>query len=175
MDAGLKRHVVLLGLPGSGKSTVGRLAAKELGSGFADVDDLIERATGRSISTIFEQEGEVGFRARERATMMELLAQQPAVIAPGGGWAAWGDNLADARGRAFYVYLRTTASVAAQRTEPDASRPLLTGDREARMGALLAERAPHYDRADVVVEAGERAPVELAREVARLARALAGW
>jgi shikimate kinase len=172
----VKRHVVLLGLPGSGKTTVGRLIAKELSGGFADVDHDLEQMAGCSIAALFEREGEGGFRVRERAEMQRLLEQPPAVLAPGGGWAAWGENLAEVGNRAFFVYLRTSPPVAARRTEADTSRPLLAGAaRTEQVEALLAVRARHYDTADVTLDTDDRTPIELAQEVARLARAHAGW
>jgi len=84
----VKRHVVLIGLPGSGKSTVGRLVAERLGAAFVDIDAIIERREGRPIALIFAEKGEAAFREMERKEMETTLAAEPAVIAPGGGWAA---------------------------------------------------------------------------------------
>src|SRR5207244_6787112 len=77
----VKRHIVLIGLPGSGKSAVGRLAAEQLHAGFVDIDAIVERREGRPITLIFAEEGEAAFREMERKEMETALASEPAVIA----------------------------------------------------------------------------------------------
>ena len=84
----MKRHVLLIGLPGSGKSAVGRLVAEKLQAGFVDIDAIVERREGRPITMIFAEKGEAAFREMERKEVETTLAGEPAVIAPGGGWAA---------------------------------------------------------------------------------------
>ena len=93
----MKRHIVLVGLPGSGKTTVGRLVAEQLHAGFVDVDAIVERREGRPIALIFAEKGEAAFREMERKEMETALASEPAVIAPGGGWAAQPGAVAAAR------------------------------------------------------------------------------
>jgi len=176
MDASVRRHVVLLGLPGAGKSTVGRLAAAALGAEFADVDRIVEDRAGSSIGSIFAAQGESRFRDLERAAMRRLLDGPPAVLAPGGGWAAWGDNLAEARDRALFIYLRTQPVLAAERTATGEVRPLLSAaDRVQSVEDLLAARERYYASADATIETRDRSPEDLAHEVTRLARARAGW
>lgn len=172
----MKRHVVLLGLPGAGKSTVGRLAADALGAAFADVDRIVADRAGSSIAAIFAAQGESRFRDLERAEMRRLLDGPPAVLAPGGGWGAWGDNLTLARNRALFIYLRTQPAVAAARTAGGEARPLLTApDRVRSVEDLLAARERYYASADATVETGDRTPEDIAHEVTQLARARAGW
>src|SRR3989442_73338 len=103
----MKRHVVLIGLPGSGKTTVGRLVSEQLHCGFVDIDAMIARKEGRPISMIFAEKGEATFRALERQEMESQLNNPPAVIAPGGGWAAQEGAIEGAGDRAFAIYLPT--------------------------------------------------------------------
>src|SRR6266536_1442498 len=84
----MKRHIVLIGLPGAGKSTVGRLVAERLHAGFVDIDNLLIRKEGKPIAMIFAEKGEQAFREMERKEVEAALGNEPAVIAPGGGWAA---------------------------------------------------------------------------------------
>lgn len=161
----MKRHLILVGLPGSGKTTVGRRVAELLPADFTDIDEMVETETGRSISRIFAESGEEGFRRMERAAMDRVLRQPPHLIAAGAGWIAQPGNLQAARERnAGIVYLRVSAAVAATRLGDDATRPLLGGgDRAARLQALLAEREDRYRKAEYELDA------EPAREVVALA------
>jgi len=172
----MRRHIVLVGLPGSGKTTVGRLVAGRLGAPFVDLDEAIERRAGRTISQLFAEEGEARFRTLEREEMSRVLAGEPAVVAPGGGWAAQPGNLDQAGGRAFIVYLATSPELAAERARhAPQTRPLLAGADVERMRELLALRRAFYERSDAVVRAEALAPVEVAALVVELARCRAGW
>lgn len=174
--AGVKRHVVLVGLPGSGKSTVGRLAARELGAPFVDLDEWIEQEQGQSVRSLFVGLGETAFRQLERAAMRRALAGELAVIAPGGGWAAQPGALEESRPGAFIIYLVVPAQVAERRCGPAGSRPLLAGDTiRERLAVLYEERAPFYERADVVVSNAADTPDVVARLIADLSRRMAGW
>ena len=84
----MKKHIVLVGLAGSGKTTIGRLVAEQLRAGFVDIDLILARREGKAITLIFAEKGEAAFREMERKEMDAALATEPAVIAPGGGWAA---------------------------------------------------------------------------------------
>ncbi len=99
----MKRHIVLIGLPGAGKSTVGRLVAERLHAGFVDIDTILIRKEGKPISMIFAEKGEPVFRTMERKEVDAALANEPAVIAPGGGWAAQPGALDDAKPRGYLV------------------------------------------------------------------------
>ncbi len=114
----MKRHIVLIGLPGAGKTTVGRMVAERLHAGFVDIDNVLIRKEGKPISMIFAEKGEQAFRDMERKEVDAALAHEPAVIAPGGGWAVQPGALDGARSRGYFVYLKSRAEVAAGRAEP---------------------------------------------------------
>jgi 5-deoxy-5-amino-3-dehydroquinate synthase len=148
------RHVVLVGLMGVGKSTVGRRLAKDLQRPFADVDEQVELRAGRTIPAIFRDMGEDGFRAVEAEALADLLGRpSPLVVAAGGGVVtAEANRAALAASGAVVVWLRASAAFLAGRTDPT-HRPLLAGDAEATLARLLAERAPLYEQvADVSVD-----------------------
>ena len=172
----MKQHIVLVGLPGSGKSTVGKLAADALQTTFVDVDAHILRKEGKPITMIFAELGEAAFRDMEKKEMEQALAAEPAVIAPGGGWAAQPGALETALPRAFLVYLKAKADTAAGRAATPGNRPTLMGeDPLARMRDLLKERDPFYVRAHATVDADRKTAEQVAQDVVALARTRAGW
>jgi shikimate kinase len=167
---------VLVGLPGAGKSTVGRLAAARLGTHCTDPDPMIERATGLSVAELFADEGEAGFRARERRAVLEALELPPHVIAPGAGWAAEPGNLDTVAGAAFVIHLQVEPEVAAGRLAGESERPLLSGgDPKGRLQSLAGRRMPYYRRAAAEIDVSGLAPETAADAVVALARKQAGW
>jgi shikimate kinase len=162
----MNRHVVLVGLPGCGKSTVGPLVAEALHLPFVDLDSVIIRRMGMPVGRIFGEFGEARFRELEREAMAELVEGPAAVVAPGGGWAAQPGNLEGARARALFFYLRVSPPIALQRAEQGAERPLLAGGAGlARMNALLAEREGRYRQADATVDNDTDDPTLAAMEI----------
>ena len=172
----MPRHLVLVGLPGSGKSSVGKLVAEALGAKMIDIDGLLVREMGMPISQIFGMVGEARFREMERDAVKAALGGDPCVIVPGGGWAAQPGQLEGARQTSLVVYLKCQAATATKRSEQGEARPLLAGpDPGQKMRALLEEREPFYLQADCQVNA-ETTPAEaVAAEVMALARQHAGW
>ena len=172
----MKRHLVLIGLPGAGKSTVGRIVAERLQAGFVDIDTVLIRKEGKPISMIFAEHGEQAFREMERKEVETALGHQPAVIVPGGGWSAQPGQLDAAKPLGYFVYLQARAETAAARAEPSGTRPVLMGDDPvARMRELLKERDPFYLKADATVQTEAKPAEKVAEEVVRLAQTSAGW
>lgn len=172
----MSRHVVLIGLPGAGKSTIGRLVADTLKAPFLDIDATIMRKEGRPIEILFAERGEAAFRQIEAQEMDQALAGEASIIAPGGGWAAQPGAIATARDRALLIYLKTRPGTATTRAVPAGNRPALMGeDPELRMRELLREREPFYMQADAQVETDARRPAEVAADVVRLARERGQW
>jgi shikimate kinase len=172
----MKRHVVLVGLPGAGKTTVGALVAEQLGCPFVDIDAVIVRRMQMPVARIFAELGETRFRSIERDAVTEALAGEPSVVVPGGGWAAQEGNLAPARARAFVVHLKCMVIIAVKRIEGLASRPLMVGeDPVDTMRKLMLEREPWYNQADVEVKNDTRTAPQTADDIVLLARQQAGW
>ena len=154
----MNRHVILVGLPGAGKTTVGRRVVELLPgdfTAFTDIDEAVESGTGRSIARIFAESGEAEFRRLERAAMDRALEAPPHLIAAGAGWIAQPGNLDAARERdALVLYLRVPPEVPAARLGDDATRPLLAGkDRLGTLRQLLGEREAWYHQADATLDA----------------------
>jgi len=155
-EATTTRNVFLVGLMGAGKTSVGKLLAKDLRSRFVDCDQEIERRTGVPISVIFDIEGEEGFRRRETAVLRELVQLQGVVLATGGGAVVRPENREMLSKSGFVVYLRATVDELWQRTRHDRNRPLLaTGDPRQRLAELFTQRDPLYcDVADITIDTG---------------------
>ena len=168
----MKRHLILVGISGSGKSTVGRLAAKQLRIKFSDIDELIVAGAGQPVAELFAREGEAQFRRLERAAMERVLAAPPHLIAPGAGWIVEPGNL-EAAGDALLIYLEISPAAAAARLAGDAGRPLLAGgDPLTRLTGILRAREPWYRKAGLTIPASGT-PEAVAAQVAEAGRRLA--
>jgi len=151
-----RRSVVLVGMMGAGKSSIGRRLAARLGISFVDADTEIEKAAGMSIAEIFQAHGESYFRAGETRVIARLLESGPQVLATGGGAFMNADTRASIRVKAISVWLRATLDVLARRIRRRGDRPLLQNtDPVETLRRLIDERYPVYAEADLIVESRE--------------------
>ncbi len=151
-----RRSIVLVGLMGAGKTTVGRRLAQRLGLSFVDADAEIERAAGETIPEIFERRGEATFRDGERRVIARLLEESPQVLATGGGAFMDETTRANIAARGISVWLKADLDVLMKRVGRRSNRPLLKQDDPRRvMERLMAERYPVYAEANVTVESIE--------------------
>ncbi|RFD25166.1 shikimate kinase [Mycobacterium uberis] len=161
---------VLVGLPGSGKSTIGRRLSKALGVSFLDTDAVIEQQTGHSIADIFAADGEEEFRRIEEGVVRAALAEHDGVVSLGSG-AVTSPGVCAALAGHTVIYLEINAEEGVRRTGGSAARPLLTGpDRAEKFRALTVKRTPLYRRvATIRVDTTSRNPGAVVRYiVARL-------
>ncbi len=160
------QNVILIGPMGSGKTTVGKQLAKRLRMDFVDSDHMIEDRCGVSISTIFDIEGEDGFRKRETKMLQELCDRSGIVLATGGGAIVSQENRKLLR-KGYVVYLRTSIETQLARTQKNQNRPLLENvDAETKLKELMDERGTLYEQeADLIVTSGDRVVSKVVDEV----------
>ncbi|MGQ0560983.1 MAG: shikimate kinase [Gemmatimonadota bacterium] len=155
-------RVVLIGLPGSGKSTVGPLLARRLGWRFVDLDTLIERDAGLPVTEIFARHGEREFRRLEGELTARLASEPRVVLSPGGGWIVHHKLPA-----ACIVWLQVSPAVALGRMGAGAKgRPLLQPNPLEKLKHLLAAREPYYQRADIAIDTTGKTPHAVASAIA---------
>ncbi len=160
-------NIFLVGLMGSGKTSVGKVLARMLGKDFVDSDHEIERATGVRIPVIFEIEGEAGFRSRERKMIEELVKRENTLLATGGGAVLAKENRDLLRANGTVIYLRAPVTSLLKRTHRDRSRPLLqVADPAAKLTELYELRDPLYrDTAHLVVDTSNQSVRSLAEQI----------
>ena len=147
-------HLILIGLPGAGKSTHGRRAAKQLDRPFIDFDKRIATTHGRSVAKIFAEDGEAAFRALEREATASLALEPPSIVAPGGGWMLSPENVALVKPSSTIVWLMVSPAAAVSRMGARIGlRPLLRSGNPLRtLEDLLAKRRQRYAHADAIVD-----------------------
>ncbi len=166
-----EKSIVLVGLMGAGKSTIGRRLAARLGLPFVDADAEIEAAAGLGIAEIFERHGETHFRDRERRVIARLVEGPPRVIATGGGAFVDAETRALILERCVAIWLDAEVEVLAERVGRSGRRPLLGGeDPRVALGALAEARRPAYAEAHLTVPSGA---LSRERTVDRIVEALA--
>lgn len=162
------RSIVLIGLMGAGKTTVGRRLAKALDMPFKDADEEIERAANCTVSEIFEQFGEDYFRGGERRVLARLMSEAPSVIATGGGAYMNAETRGVIAARGVSVWLKADLPVLMKRVSRRGHRPLLkTANPEETMIRLMNERYPVYAQADITVDSRDGPHDSVVREIAR--------
>lgn len=161
------KNIILIGPMGSGKTTVGKQLAKKLRLDFIDADLEIEKRTGVSISTIFDIEGEEGFRTRETKILKELCAKNGIVLATGGGAITKEENRILLRKSGYVIYLKTSIETQYKRTQKSSNRPLLEdGDALSKLEELMEQREGLYEQeADFIISSGERAVSKVVYEI----------
>lgn len=166
----IDRPIVLVGMMGAGKTTVGRRLAKALDLAFHDSDAEIVEAAGMSVSELFEKHGEASFRQGETKVIARLLAGAPIVLATGGGALTNASTRAMVKEKALSIWLRADIDTLVRRATRRPTRPLLTkGDPRETIARLLSERTPHYSEATLTVDSQ---PGAHARTVAAILSAL---
>jgi shikimate kinase len=168
-------NLFLVGMPGSGKSTLGRLLAKRLGKAFYDADSELERRLGVSIPVIFELEGEPGFRDREQAIIAEYVLHTHTIFATGGGAVLRQVNRECLKQNGSVLYLHATPATLWERTRRGKHRPLLQApDPFERLKEIYAFRDALYrETADFVVESDQEQVIRLAQRLEQQLRASA--
>ena len=151
-------NLILVGMMGSGKTTMGRALARHLGKAFVDSDEEIQKRTGVTIPHIFDIEGEAGFRQRESAAIRDLMGRDNMVLATGGGAVLAEQNRAMLQQNGIVIYLKASVHDLWQRTRHDRNRPLLqTADPHAKLTELFQQRDPLYLQvADIVIQSGKQ-------------------
>lgn len=155
--------IILVGFMGAGKTTVGKLLAQRLGYRFIDLDDLVESREGKTVKEIFRNSGEARFRELERESLRECIGARRVVLALGGGAFVDETNRAIADEIGVTVWLDCPFEVCLARVAGDEGRPLLTAEQEVR--SLYNRRQTFYAYANHVVQAGDKPPDQVAREI----------
>ena len=161
------QNLILIGPMGSGKTTVGKQLASRTRMDFVDSDHMIEDRCGVSISTIFDIEGEEGFRKRETKMLAELCERSGIVLATGGGAITSEENRILLRKSGYVIYLKTTIKTQLARTQKNQNRPLLENvDVEGKLNQLMEERGSLYEQeADLIVMSGDRVVSKVVEEI----------
>jgi shikimate kinase len=164
-----KKHVILTGMPGSGKSSTGFLLSKLMGRPFVDTDYYITAKEKKSVARIFSEQGEENFRKLEKQILSEIIDNEPSVISTGGGMPCFFDNMDVMNGMAVTVYLDVSPEKLFEYLKNDKKRPLVQGKTSEELmnyiNSSLKQRKPYYEKADITVQAREKTAALLAEEL----------
>ena len=164
-----KGNIILIGPMGSGKTSTGRMLAKEMGYAFADTDEEVTKRTGVSIAYIFDVEGEEGFRKRECLALKECLNDNNTILSTGGGIVLSKENRDLLQDRGTVIYLQTSIHSQLKRTASTNNRPLLQNKNpEETLEKLMLTRAPLYEEiADITIMTDNKSLQEMSKEIQR--------
>ena len=164
-----KGNIILIGPMGSGKTSTGKMLAKEMGYVFLDTDEEVTKRTGVSIAYIFDVEGEEGFRKRECLALKECLNDNNTILSTGGGIVLSKENRDLLQDRGTVVYLQTSIRFQVKRTASTNNRPLLQNkDPEETLEKLMLTRAPLYEEiADITIMTDNKSLQEMSKEIQR--------
>ena len=163
-------HLILVGLPGVGKTTIGKAVARRLGRPFLDFDREIERRSGMEVREIFRLKGEQHFRGLESALTRELSGEGGMVLSPGGGWITQASSVELLRSSGRIIYLRASPEAVARRLRRVETRPLLAGrDPVVALRELYQKRQAMYETADTVLDTERLARQQLIAKIVELA------
>ncbi|MEA3507132.1 MAG: shikimate kinase [Elusimicrobiota bacterium] len=159
-------NIVLTGMMGSGKSTVGKKLASRLNFNYIDTDDMIEEQVGKSINEIFEKAGQEAFRRLEKDSVRLVALLDGYVISAGGGVVTDRENIKELKKKSVIVYLAASPEVLYERLKKKNNRPLLkVNDPLAKLKEILKERRKEYSKADITVETSGKKPSRIAGEI----------
>ena len=165
------RNIVLVGFMGTGKTTTGRIIARRLGMDFADMDRILEERENKSISDIFDKNGEPYFRSLERGLVKELSKKTGMVIAAGGGVVLDSENIADYSGSGLVVCLKASSKVILDRVSSEKHRPLLESrDKSEKILEILESRKSLYNAISCSVDTTNLTPADVVEKVICCAR-----
>ena len=165
----MKKNIVLIGLMGSGKTTLGKCIAEKSGMEFVDTDELIIQKAGKPISKIFEDEGELIFRDLESEAVKEASEKEGAVISTGGGAVLREENIENLQKTGVLFYLQASPETLYERVKDDDSRPLLRGDDPVNiLRRILSARSPYYGQADFTVNTEALSPEQASDRIIEL-------
>ena len=161
------KNIFLIGLMGSGKTTIGRMLSKTLNKDFYDSDHVVEENTGVKVPLIFEYEGEVGFRRREESVLKDLVCHKNIVLATGGGVILSKNNCKLLSANGYVVYLKSNCEDLVARMTGDQSRPLLQeGDLKETLESIFELRDPMYSSiSDHIIETAGKRAKEISHEI----------
>ncbi len=165
----MNKNIVLIGLMGSGKSTLGKHIAQKTGKEFLDTDELIVQKAGKPISKIFEEDGEMVFRDLEAEIIEEASNKHDCVISTGGGAVLRDENIENLKKSGILFFLKASPETLYERVKDDDSRPLLKGDNPVGiLRRILTARTPYYERADFRVNTENLSVEQGCEEILRL-------
>lgn len=159
------KNLILVGMPASGKSSVGKILSKKIGFKYIDTDRLIEEKLGSSITYLFENKGEEFFRLKEQETIAQLYAEKNAVISTGGGMPAFFDNMDRLNFLGTTIFLKVPMEELIKRAKRQRERPLLNTEVETKIKELYLRRIEFYSKANLIIDCENKNKYEICHKI----------